>query len=163
MDMKSTKKHLDELRKLAGQISVANGAMIVGQMIPHFAAFLEEWAERGERLQKWIRGFTIALFVLTVALVGLTWRLARYGQQNDYSLNMKLLLQWFALFCEGIGTAAVFLDAKRINARLLKDRLIAGDPEEYRAWFYRQGLWGLGLLLAGIVLQGIVLALEHAA
>jgi hypothetical protein len=76
---------------------------------------------------------------------------------------MKLLLQWFALFCEGIGTAAVFLDAKRINARLPKNGFTIGDPKGYDAWFYRQGLWGLGLLLAGIVLQGIVLALEHAA
>lgn len=76
---------------------------------------------------------------------------------------MKLLLQWFALFCEGIGTAAVFLDAKRINARLPKTGFTIGDPKGYDAWFYRQGLWGLGLLLAGIVLQGIVLALEHAA
>jgi hypothetical protein len=97
--MKSTKNHLDELKNLRGQISVATGAMVVAQMMPHFAEFLDEWAERAERLQKWIRGFTIALFVLTAALVvltaalvGLTWRLAKYGQQNDEANRYEMRL-----------------------------------------------------------------------
>ena len=76
---------------------------------------------------------------------------------------MKLLLQWFALFCEAIGTVAVFFEAIRINARMPKDAFTIGDPKGYDAWIYHQGLRGFGLLLAGIVLQGIVLALEHAA
>lgn len=76
--MKSANEHLTKLQSLAKPLNIGNGAMTVGFMIPEFAALLNLWAERAERLQKWIMAFTVVLIIQTAALVWLTWCLAAH-------------------------------------------------------------------------------------
>jgi len=75
--------------------------------------------------------------------------------------SVRIFLHWLALFCEGLGALAVWLDAMRLDARMPKNGFTLGDPPGWEAWWWHAGLYGAGLVLGGIVLQGIALALEH--
>jgi hypothetical protein len=77
------------------------------------------------------------------------------------NLDAMTLLRFAPIVVEFFGTLFVWLDTVRLNARNPPNGVTLGDPPEYRAWYYHQGLYGFGLLFIGILLQGVYLSLAR--
>jgi hypothetical protein len=69
--MNDPQKHLDALRALHSKFETESGDVVLGRMIPEFAALVVALAEDLDRAQRKVVNLTWALFAVTVALVGI--------------------------------------------------------------------------------------------
>ena len=69
--MKSSQEHLAALRALQAKFGTESGDVVIGRMIPEFAALIVDLAEDLDKAQRKVVYLTWALFGVTVALVGI--------------------------------------------------------------------------------------------